>query len=363
MKKQKVELFGMPFLDVLTCGLGAVLIVTLLYTVNVTKMKKRSTNLSEVVGGMTNVIQSISNAWAGITLHCNTLSKQLELAGSSNQFLMYNFAEEKEELTKLVAYQTLLVEKARKTKKWQKEELEKLKFELDMALKDEKKIISKYQYQLQEINREKKALDIFGLRIKEHNIVFVIDNSKSMTYDSRLEDVRGAFKVVFSAMARAGTYKATVISFCDEEFEREAEGIKKYFPFTDKTDWKNIIKFCWTDLKKINDTTRWKMLDFIDNLKPEGGTPTVAAILNALNVPEIEAIVLLSDGRPMSKFTDANKGRECEAALEEILRINDDKKIPIYTVGVGKEMGERFSKAKQFIIKLAQETDAQSITF
>ena len=110
----------------------------------------------------------------------------------------------------------------------------------------------------------------------------------------------------------------------------------------------------------MNPNARKQGIDFVSKLKAKGKTPTVKTLKRAFSYPGVEAVVLLSDGEP-TDFLTGNES-DTETALQKIIEFNKNN-IPVYCVGVGGEMRNKKSAARNFMENLAEKTKADVITF
>jgi Mg-chelatase subunit ChlD len=340
MRRNRVEIFSLSLLDVLCCGLGAVLIILLLYMMKVRAAEYESGSLARMFGGLTNTVLAISNAWNGHSLRFGALSQELHTVSASNQYLANHVAQQRSSVTQAFAAGGALLDQARSTVNLQEDQLRRLR--LDAAGTATR--LAAQNQRLDWLNREIKtaqtARDILGLRVTQTNIVFLIDFSASMAEGSKMADVRGAFKVVFASLARTKTHRATVMTFYGTR--RGAD-----------------LRAAWPGLRLIGENEKEQALAFISSIhSPTGSTPSVAAVRQVLTIPGVEAVVLLSDGEPTS-----DDGHSIDRdAVAEILAANRAR-LPIYTVGVGSSMADPHSFGCTFIRDLARAAGADSLSF
>lgn len=77
---------------------------------------------------------------------------------------------------------------------------------------------------------------------------------------------------------------------------------------------------------------RMRLLQMLDTVEPKGWTNTLGALRKAYEYPELDTIILFSDGAP----TNANLGRFDGAVAQEIYQLcRSHSKIPINTIGLG----------------------------
>ena len=151
-------------------------------------------------------------------------------------------------------------------------------------------------------------------------MVFVIDNSSSM---AEKDDLRGA---------EGGVGKDRV------RIERaKKELIKVILALREDVEF-NIVAYdthvkVWKEgkLLRASQANKRRALKFVEGMKPEHHTNTLDAMLAAMEMPEVDTIILLSDGSP----TVPGEGglADTEPILERIRRENRFKKITIHTLG------------------------------
>jgi uncharacterized protein YegL len=315
-RRTQLEIFSLSFLDCICCGLGAVLIVLLMYvhemrtrenTVpawqarvstlsnDVINLNTRVATLSHEIGNQTNTILALSNSWMGLVVQCAQLSDELRLAREQNRILG--------DLGGTVREQLNLIQ----------------------ALSNDLRIA-------------RSARTIMGIPITQSKIVFLIDASLSMNDDQRLADVKGAFKVMLASLN--DSYAIDLIAFTTRSAQ---DRTLVYAPL-------------WTTLQQVTPARRQEAMRYVTQLTPQGGTPTTTATTRALRTyPTTEAIVLLSDGEP----TDHDVWTKCA----DDIKAQNGRNIPIYTVGVGSSMSDTGSAGRQFMERVASESGAKCISF
>jgi len=303
--KKQLQIFSLSFLDVICCGLGAVLIVLLLYSVrlrareaNVSKLEKHNSKLiaeNEVLSAISNKLASAETKIS--ELKQNTIPKN-EVKTLKDKLLEF----EKNSITPV--------------------EAQKIKKELQLA---------------------KQTKTILGVSISKRKLVFLIDASGSMRDekgDARLSDAKGAFKAMIASLD--SSYKIDLVWYSEDSISEK-------------------IKGKWNRLETVTDYNKREGMDFITNIDPLGGTPTMGAFKYVFRkYPDAEAIVLLSDGAPTDFATKTVSNWEKSA--DGIKRYNI-KPIPIYCIGVGKEMAKSYSDARRFLEKVAKDSEGDCVTF
>jgi HEAT repeat protein len=151
-------------------------------------------------------------------------------------------------------------------------------------------LIDKSALRALEEERERKRLeesttapDFFGLRIKSHRVTFVIDISGSMEELtlSKYEGQKGPMRleVAKAELARAierleGSALFNMVVF-SSEVDRWAEELRRGTP-----------------------ETKTEAVTFVQGLRPGGGTNLFGALRVAFEDPEMDTLVVLSDGEP-----------------------------------------------------------------
>lgn len=308
--KKQLQIFSLSFLDVICCGLGAVLIVLLLYSVKLREREKKASELEK------------QNA---------TL-----IAANRNHYKILSAVSNK-----------LLAAKAKisdlEKNNVPRSEYAKLKKELS-DLKKNSISISKAKKLQQQLKIAQETKTILGVSISKKKLVFLIDASGSMKNekdDARLSDAKGAFK--------------SMIASLDPSYSIDMAW------FTSDSNGSLVVKPIWNRLTPVNSYKKRAAMNFVTGVEPLGGTPTMGAFKYVFkNYPDAEAIVLLSDGAPTDFATQNsyNWGKSA-SGIKQLNR----KNIPIYCIGVGKEMANSYSEARRFLEQVAKESGGDCVTF
>lgn len=194
------------------------------------------------------------------------------------------------------------------------------------------------------LNMEYKALEErIGLVVKERNMVFIIDISGSMNReignDRLITQVVSGVKMVLATMNE--TYKADIIVFPDE---------------ANKQDYNSSFG----ELRDLTNKNKNLLFDYLNKLKPDGGTPTEEVLTYTITHPKYSncrTIILLTDGEPTSN-------KSIGKIESDITLLNNGKKI-INTIGVGPDFRERKegSKLINFLKELAKNNGGSYIGF
>ncbi len=158
----------------------------------------------------------------------------------------------------------------------------------------------------------------FGLPVRSERVVFVVDQSGSMSADmggEALADGRrnnrldAAIGEVMRAVAGIGPKgKASVILFD-----------------TQVRSWNDT-------LQTMNAATTKALRSHLESLRPQGGTNIYDALERALRMPDVDTVFLLSDGVP-----GAGAYVTTPDILQAVRRENHTRRIAIHTVSLGME--------------------------
>ena len=182
-------------------------------------------------------------------------------------------------------------------------------------------------------------LDV-GFKFKGKEIVFIIDTSYSMIEEDRIGAVKAGIKMLLTSLP--GSYKIEIIQF----------------PFGERAPFRSM----WGDIRGFKAMNKMDAIEFVQALKPSGGTPTRDTLLFVLNNYEsISDIVLLTDGAPT--YHNSNKKDD----IFEILRLVREanlRKVQINTIGVGSNMlKDQTSNDYKFLNLLALESKGFFVGF
>jgi hypothetical protein len=110
----------------------------------------------------------------------------------------------------------------------------------------------------------------------------------------------------------------------------------------------------WGYVKQIYTFNKNEALDFIYEMRPEGGTPTREALLFVLqNYESISDIVLLTDGAP--SLHNSNKKDDIYDILNTVLHQNKNH-VQINAIGVGSNfIKDKTSEQYRFLSLLAEQ--------
>lgn len=182
-------------------------------------------------------------------------------------------------------------------------------------------------------------LDI-GFKFKGKEIVFIIDTSYSMIEEDRMGGVKAGIKMLLTSLP--GTYKVEIVQF----------------PLGERAPFRSM----WGTIKDFKSMNKTDAIDFVQTLRPSGGTPTRDTLLFVLkNYETISDIVLLTDGAPT--YHNSNKKDDIFEILR-LVRESNPRKVQINTIGVGSNMlKDQTSNEYKFLSLLASENKGFFVGF
>lgn len=182
-------------------------------------------------------------------------------------------------------------------------------------------------------------LDI-GFKFKGREIVFIIDTSYSMIEEDRMGAVKAGIKMLLTSLP--GTYKIEIIQF----------------PLGERAPFRSM----WGTIRDFKAMNKMDAIDFVQALRPSGGTPTRDTLLFVLkNYETISDIVLLTDGAPT--YHNSNKKDDIFEILR-LVREANPRKVQISTIGVGSNMlKDQTSNEYKFLSLLASENKGFFVGF
>lgn len=182
-------------------------------------------------------------------------------------------------------------------------------------------------------------LDI-GFKFKGKEIVFIIDTSYSMIEEDRMGAVKAGIKMLLTSLP--GNYKIEIVQF----------------PLGERAPFRSM----WGDIRDFKAMNKMDAIDFVQALRPSGGTPTRDTLLFVLNNYEsISDIVLLTDGAPT--YHNSNKKDDIFEILR-LVREANPRKVQINTIGVGSNMlRDQTSNEYKFLNLLASENKGFFVGF
>jgi HEAT repeat protein len=178
------------------------------------------------------------------------------------------------------------------------------------------------QQREQEEARKLKSItkvEFFGVRIRSQRVIFIIDISGSMNELLRSEYV-----------GRSG----------EARIERAKAELTKAIEALEEGTLFNVVTFAsgvdgWLDggIAGADGKTRKDAIDWVKLKGALGGTNLYDAVKRAFNDPDVDTIVVLSDGEPTAgAVTDPS------AIREDVARWNKNRGIVIHTIAVGGQL-------------------------
>lgn len=163
--------------------------------------------------------------------------------------------------------------------------------------------------------------EIFGHEIASKRVIFVIDTSSSMLEPFRPDETESG---------ATGT-GPTRLEAAKEELIKAVLTLRPDVRFGLIAYNKRVFAFSEKKLLAANDRNKRKAIEFIKSWKPDSTTNTGEAMLSALEVPDVDTIVLLSDGSPTNPET--GKLVPVDPIIDAIFASNRFKKVTIHTLG------------------------------
>lgn len=177
----------------------------------------------------------------------------------------------------------------------------------------------------------------YGFAVRSSRAVFVVDVSRSMSWNGRLDDARAELVQVLEHLPARTRF--TIIPFSDSAP-----------PWSEKL------------LTATPDVVR-RAVHFVERLEPLGGTNSFAALRAAFADEEVDSIYFLSDGYPSSGAVV-----DPEEILAQVREMNRWRRIRIHTIALIKgepppefvDMEDR-QAAERFMRRLAEENDGRFV--
>lgn len=174
------------------------------------------------------------------------------------------------------------------------------------------------------------------------NVVILLDHSGSMDTGKGREKGqrwRDATNVVNTWLSHLPIKNCALVLFSDRPK-----------PFPEDGSW-----------LRINETNRGALVAQLNGLRPEGQTDTPAALRTAYSYPNVDTIILFTDGKPERgessdpKNRGRDSGRGSQTMMNDVLNLctNRQPRIPVNTVGIGDYFDNDLGK---FLRQLAAHT-------
>jgi chromosome segregation ATPase len=209
-------------------------------------------------------------------------------------------------------------------------QIEALKTQLANALDDlqeaETRIVQQ-QTREKTINRE-----LVGLRGNLKRVAILFDSSGSMTQGGRWEEVQ---RIAATWLEHLEVDQCVLIVFSSDvrTFPEDGSMLTVRGP--------------------EGPASRAKMTQFLRGVKPEGWTDTLAAMQKAYSYPQLDTIILFSDGAP----TYASSNQFNAPAVEQIYTLCRRRaEIPVNAVGLGNYFDQQFSTFLRTVAQLTGGT-------
>ena len=153
------------------------------------------------------------------------------------------------------------------------------------------------------------------------SVVYVLDFSESM----------GVYTTGLIIVQDSPTSTHTIpIFFADrlkEEFAESVSALSANMRFNVVVFDCNVVT--WANaLVKATEENKTSAASWVNGRQPRGGTGTAAAVVAALQDPEVEAVILLTDGMPTCPTSEWETHREA-------IRQNNPRHVPIHCFGLG----------------------------
>jgi uncharacterized protein with von Willebrand factor type A (vWA) domain len=190
---------------------------------------------------------------------------------------------------------------------------------------------------------------VYGVPVQRERIVFVLDVSGSM--ESKTEDTAtGKVSQVITNAAEAQLNQyipSWLTGLARGEVERQTTKLagakRQLIPTIDKlptTATFNVVVFgtgvgLWQrNLVGATPTQKESAIAFLRQLSARGNTAALSALEQTFTLGEVDQVIFISDGHP----TDAQP----DAILQQVQRLNRDRRVHIHTVGLGKDQNVDF---------------------
>lgn len=346
MARKEINIFNVSFLDLLSGALGAVII---LYVI-IPKMSATEQETLETLQNLQVEAQEVQQMMAQLE---NSVDKELfaQLEEKINT-MQQNI----EKLTQQVTEMSAQLKDAKEKLAQCEEQLEELK-QAKEELEEVKKRLAECEAKLaqcpenfiaykewmdgcgltldSECPRSSPNVDV-GFKFKGRKVVFLIDVSGSMREEDRIGQVKAGLKMLVTTM--------------DPSFSIDMVQYPHYIAEGNV----NTHKPFWGSFGSMSDSRKMEIFGYLNQLTPNGGTPTRAVLKYALNsYPGITDIVLLSDGDPTLDPIHTDRD-DINSILSEITSLNAGR-VNINCIGVGNDFIANPSLDKVRFLKMLSE--------
>jgi hypothetical protein len=190
---------------------------------------------------------------------------------------------------------------------------------------------------------------VYGIPVQGERIVFVLDTSGSM--ENKTEDTaagRASREITDAAEAELNKYVPGWLTRLGRgEVERQTTKLagakRQLIPTIDTlptTATFNVVVFgtgvrLWQrNLVEATETHKESAIAFLRQLSASGSTDALKALEQTFSLPGVDQVFFISDGNP----TDARP----DDILQQVQRVNRDRRLHIHTVGLGKDQNVDF---------------------
>ena len=329
-RHRKSEGFNLAFLDIMSCGLGAVVLVFML-------VKHDVSNSSTETDLLTKDVQQLE-------LQRDELQQTLEQLLNISQSKAENIAQLRARLTQLE--QSLLQKKMSLVQT--KEQLAALKN--DIA----KRPIAKKEDLLKD-NRGGEEKYLMGLRVEGHRIAVLVDSSASMT-DEKLIDIIKRKNSSAAVKKQGPKWLRT---------QKTVRWILARIPKTSQvavisynSSVKSLGKANW--MKLDNPSTLTALYNEIDTIIPQGAT-NLQKGLQVVSGRNATDLYVITDGLPTageSRYTSLNPFANCSSLLGKASTISGECRVKLFRQTI-KET--KLDRVKVNVILLPIEGDPDAI--
>jgi len=186
------------------------------------------------------------------------------------------------------------------------------------------RVVSPEEFAKAEQEREKRRLaartqggaKFFGIRIESHRVLFILDTSGSM-----LESLYGR------SFGKGG---ASRIEVAKQELSQAIRNLDEGALFNVMVFSTGVDRWLRSGIAASSEATREEALTWVERLGAAGATNLFDALKLAFSDPDVDTILLLSDGEPTSgEITDPFRIRE------EVAFWNKHRRVRIDTIAIG----------------------------
>jgi von Willebrand factor type A domain len=298
MRRRRVEVFSMSFLDVICCGFGA---VVLFYTIIVSQSGlERIRKTDDLSGEVSRLEEEVIQGTRNLVVLRNTLNRtasETASATSRAQRLLETLARQREESA---VFQSDSVAR--------RERIEKLKSDIKALEEGTRRLEASVVEVPPPVEQQgggrvmAPRRYITGLNIKGRRVLILVDTSASMMDADVVEVIR--LRNTNEAVRRAARKWRRTLEIVDWLTAQMAAG-KQYQVYGFNTSAAPILSDTrdgW--LSSANAAQQKQLMDKLDQLTPQGGTSLINAISAARRIsPAPDQVILITDGLPTQGAT------------------------------------------------------------